>query len=331
MDLRKHPLLGPTIEAQAGVVSLAQLPGELSYGQVRAQISARRWQRAGRGVLLTTNAEPTPDQRLWIALLQAPRGSALSGPTAAALDGMRVSNLGLPGSNVGQRGSNVGLHASDLEPVHITIPCGERRPIGCDADVHWSRFLDTADVHPTRAPRRTRLPRSVVDWAAWQELKAERAVRAVVLSAVQQRVTTPAQLRTHLARRGHCRHLALIDESIDDAEGGIASIPEREFTGVVRRVGLPKPSRQVMRWRPSGRAYLDVDWERYRYSAEIEGAQHFEAAHREHDLERLNDLVIGGDRVLLFSSFAIRRRPDYVASVLVRALRSGGWTGSAAA
>jgi hypothetical protein len=310
MDLRNHPNLGPLVETQAGVARLSQLAGELSYGQVRAQIASRRWRRAGRGVIVTSNADLTPRQERWVALCQAPLGSALSGPTAAALDGLPVD---------------------ESEPVHVTIPCGERRPLGCTAEVHWSRFLGIDDVHPTFSPRRTRLPRSVVDWAAWQPLEAERTVRTIVLGAVQKRLTTPELLRLHLARRGHCRHHALIGESINDAEGGIASVPELEFSQLVGGIGLPKPTRQAVRHRPSGRAYLDVDWEEYGYSAEIEGAQHFEAAHRDGDLARLNDLVIAGERVLQFSSFAVRRRSEKVASVLVRALRSAGWTGSAAA
>ena len=310
MEIGEHPVLGPIVQAQAGVVRLSQLADEMSYGQVRAQVDARRWRRAGRGVLVTQNGDLTPTQHLWVALLSAPAGSALSGPTAARLDGMPTSAI---------------------EPVHITIPCGERAPRGLDAEVHWSRFLEDDDVHPTRTPRRTRLPRSVLDWAAWQAPNGERMVREIVLSAVQRRLTTPDLLRRHLPRRGHCRHHALIVESIDDAEGGIGSIPEHGFNRIVLGAGLPKPTRQVLRWRPGGRAYLDVDWDPYGFSAEIEGAQHFEVEHRDDDLARLNDLVIGGSRVLQFSSFAIRRKPEKVAEVLVRALRSAGWNGAAAA
>jgi hypothetical protein len=119
----------------------------------------------------------------------------------------------------------------------------------------------------------------------------------------------------------------LIAESINDAEGGVASVPEHEFGVLCREYGLPKPSRQVVRLRPGGRAYLDAGFDDYGYSAEIEGAQHFFVGQRDQDLMRLNDLIIRGDRVLMFTSFAVRRRPDVVAEVLTRALRTGGWTG----
>lgn len=303
MDLQSHPLLGALAEVQHGVLSTAQLDGRLSRGTVRAAVQARRWSRSARGVIVLHNGELTGVQRTWVALLQCPDGSAVSGPTAAALDGMIDAGMS----------------------VHVTMPCGHRRPADIGAEVHWSRFLDEPDVHPSRAPRRTRLPRSVVDWASWQTV--DRAARRIVLSAVQQRLTSPDQLRTHLARRGPCRHHALIVESINDSEGGIASVPERDFTELLREGGLPEPSRQAIRRRPNGRYYLDADWEGYRYSAEIEGAHHFEVSTREQDLDRLNELVVQGDRVLQFSSFAVRRRREMVAGVLRRALRSAGWSG----
>lgn len=301
MDLRTHPVLGPLANAQRGVLATSQLNGYLTRGEVRAAIDARRWSRPGRGVVVVHNAELTYQQQIWAALHQCPATSAVSGPTAAALDGVRGAD----------------------QSIHVTIPCGRRRPLGINAEVHWSRFLAELDVHPLRTPRRTRLPRSILDWAAWQT--DEREVRRIVLSAVQQRLISPDQLRLHLPRRGPCRHHLLLVESIDDAEGGIASVPEREFSDLVRHAGLPEPSRQAIRRRPGGRFYLDVDWECYRYSAEVEGAHHFSVETRERDLDRLNELVISGDRVLQFSSFAVRRRGEVVIDVLGRALVSAGW------
>ena len=297
---------------QHGVLTRAQLTvAGMSRGQVDANLAADRWQRVGRGVVLAHNGPLTPPQVLTAALLQCPEASAVSGPTAAMLDGYRIAD---PAITID-------------DTVFITAPCGFRRPAGIGAQIRWSRHLSDVDVHPAREPRRTRLERSVLDWAAWQPRAEDRAVRAIVLGAVQQRLTTPDQLRDFLIRRARCRHLRLIVESIDDAEGGAASVPEREFTQIVRRLGLPKPTRQVLRCRPNGRAYLDVAWEQYRYAAEIMGAHHFRPGSSDLDLMRMNDLVIGGDRVLQFSSFAVRRRADLVGDCLVRALRSAGWVG----
>jgi hypothetical protein len=75
-------------------------------------------------------------------------------------------------------------------------------------------------------------------------------------------------------------------------------------------------------------AFLDVDREEYRYSAEIAGAHHFDVRHRDANLARLHDLVIAGDRVLLFSWCPVRHHPGIVVSVVARALRSPGLDGS---
>jgi hypothetical protein len=297
---------------QHGVLSRAQLTAAaVSRGEVDAQIAADRWQRIGRGIVLTNNGVPSTEQALVAALIQCPTGSAVSGPTAALLDGYRAVDPVIPSDTM----------------LHITVPCGFRTPRGIGAQIHWSRHLGDDDVHPARDPRRTRVPRSVLDWASWQPAKSDRAVRAIILGGVQQGLTTPGQLREHLSHRGHCLHLTLIGESIDDADGGIASLPEHEFNALIRGAGLPKPSRQVIRFRPNGRAYLDVDWDEYGYSAEIEGAQHFVAGTRGDDLMRLNDFTIAGDRVLQFTSFDVRRRGELVTDQTVRALRSGGWIG----
>lgn len=302
VDLRAHPDLAPIVARQLGVLSVAQLQAYVSRGTIRAQLAARRWQRVGRGVVALHNADLSPQQLALAALLRSPEGSALSGATALTLDGVR------------------GFESND---VHITIPCGSRTPGGITAVVHWSRHLGEVDVHPAREPRRTRLPRSVLDLASWQV--DEREVRRVVLSVVSQRFVSVEQLRLHLPRRGPCRHHGLIAESVDDAEGGIASVPEREFQVVLRAGGLPLPETQVIRQRPSRRYYLDVDWARFGYSAEIEGAHHFDLENVDTDLRRYNDLVIAGDRVLRFSSYAVRHEPGLVIATLAAALRSRGW------
>lgn len=306
------PRIAHLLKAQGGAASLSQLnDAGVTRGEVRGQLDADRWQRPSRGVVLAHNGEPTPTQALMTALLACPAETAVSGPTAAALDGYVLRDPVVP---------------PDAR-VHLTIPCGFSGPSGLGATLHWSRFLTPTDVHPAREPRRTRLPRSVVDWASWQQPDDERRTRAIVLGVVQQQLVTPDQLRAHLARRAHCRHRRLIAESIDDAEGGVASVPEHDYATLVREWGLPRPTRQVVRHRPNGRAYLDVAWEEFNYFSEIEGAQHFWVGTRGDDLMRLNDLVIDGNRVLQFTSFDVRRRRVLVAETTARALRSAGWRG----
>lgn len=293
-----------------GVLRSRELTSYLTPGAVRAQLAARRWQRIGRSVVVLHNGPLTEAQQAWAALLQSPEGSAVSGPTAMALDGV-VDRLA--------RG------------VHITVPCGQRRPggLGSHVHVHWSAFLGEQDVHPRSAPRRTRLPRSILDWASWQDSDA--AARTVVLIGMQSRRVAAPQLRAALPSRGPCRHHAVILESIEDAAGGMASVPEVQFRDLVVRAALPRPTHQAVRVRRNGRYYLDAEWPEYRLSAEIQGVHHFDVAQREDDLDRQNDLVVEGESLLQFSSFAVRHRPAVVAGTLRRALyRRGWWEGAAA-
>lgn len=288
--------------SQDGVLTRAQLVPHMTPAQITTQLRARRWQPAGRSVVVLHNGPLTERQQVWVALLRSPARSAASGPTAMALDGVVDARA---------------------HGVHITIPCGQRCPQGLDAQVHWSNFLDDAHVHPKRTPRRTRLPRSVVDWASWQA--SDRAARTVVLQSLQSRKVSAAKLRDVLPSRGPCLHHAVILESVDDAEGGVASLPERDFRELVVAGGLPMPTHQAVRRRPSGVYYLDAEWQACRLSAEIQGVHHFEVMQRERDLDRQNDLVIEGESLLQFTSFAVRHRGAHVVGTLRRALYRRGW------
>jgi hypothetical protein len=135
-----------------------------------------------------------------------------------------------------------GLIGFESDVVHVTMPPGRRPRALAGADYHWSSRLESDDVHPLRQPPRTRIQRSILDMAS--SLPLDRLARAVILAAVQQRLVNPSQLFEALHRRGPCARRALIGESIADAGGGIASVPEKDFDAIVRRFGLPAPARQ---------------------------------------------------------------------------------------
>ena len=92
------------------------------------------------------NGPLTPHQIDTARLKACPPGSALLGLTALAYDGF------------------TGFADS---PSGLVVPAGSRRPRLDDVEVHWSEFLDDRDVHPHRAPRRTRPARRMVDAASW--------------------------------------------------------------------------------------------------------------------------------------------------------------------
>lgn len=291
------------LAAEDGVLHRSELPPELAR-HVRSELRARRWQRVGRDVFVSHNGPLGRRQRLQAAVKASPRGSALAGPTAAELDGL------------------TGFSTTE---IFVTQPCGTRDPQLPGVVVHYSRFLGQPDVHPLKVPRRCRLPRSIVDAAAWAA--HDEPARAVVLAGVQQRLVSPEQLRDALSRRGPCLRHALIAETIDDADGGIASVPEHEFAVIVRTFGLPEPTRQRILERPDGRCYLDADWAEFHLAVEVDGRGHLDVDAWDADLDRANDIVIDGRTLLRFTSFAIRRRPESVGTTLVRAFVARGWTG----
>jgi very-short-patch-repair endonuclease len=184
--------------------------------------------------------------------------------------------------------------------------------------VHWSSDLGADAVHPTRIPPRTRIARSLIDMAAGAG--SDRLARAALLAGVQQRLVTVDGLTQALPSRGPCRRHGLIAETLVDAAGGIHSVPEREFSSLIRRRGLATPGRQRVLRRADGRYYLDADWETYSVAAEVHGSHHRIGLQWDDDLDRHNDITADGRRVLHFSSYAVRHRADRVGDLLAQAL-----------
>jgi very-short-patch-repair endonuclease len=295
--------LEDVLRRQCGVIRPADVARWLAPDEIRAEVAEGRWSHPHRGVYVTQNRDLSVDQERWVCLLAGPRGSALGGLTAAAIDG---------------------LTGFEVPLTFLVIPAGYRKPRRDGLVVQRTTRLTDADVHPTRVPRRTRLPRSLVDGASWS--RRERTARAVILAGVQQRLVRPDDLRDALLRTGPCRHRALITESISDAEGGVASVPEHDFEIIRRRFHLPRPDRQAVVRRSDGRYYLDGYWHRYRLGVEIHGLQHLAVPSWDADLDRHTELTADGRAILQFSSYSVRHRKDHVGALVTRALRRRGWT-----
>ena len=294
--------LEDVLHRQAGVIRPADVRAWLTRSDVRREVADGRWQRPHRGVYVAHNTALTDEQERWVCLLAGPPGAALAGLTAAELGG---------------------LEGLSVPEVHLTVPVGSRKARRDGLIVHYSSHLGPEDVHPAREPPRTRMARSLVDAASWEG--HERRARAIILAGVQQRRARPDDLRDALSRRGPCKAHALIAESIADAEGGVASVPEREFEQIRRRFRVPVPDRQAVVRRPDGRYYLDVHWAAYATGTEIHGTQHLQIRTWDADLDRHNELTAGGRRILQFSSYSVRHRQDHVGALVVRALRQAGW------
>jgi hypothetical protein len=109
-----------------------------------------------------------------------------------------------------------------------------------------------------------------------------------------------------------------------DAQDRVHTLPTSRFCGLIdfvklaRRAGLPPPIRQSIRYDSAGRRrYLDVDFGTF--AVEVDGGLHLHAPNYWADARRQNELVLGGDRILRFSSYAIRVEEDVVIAQLRRA------------
>lgn len=286
---------------------MSEAIARFGLGRVRNRVERGVWQKPCRGVVVLHNGPLDEATWLSVALASSASGAALAGLTALGCDD---------------------FEGFEAEQRQIVLPSGARKPSMDDLEVHWSTQLDDRDVHPLRMPRRTRPARSLLDAASWTS--NERHARAIVIAGIQQGLTNTHHLREALTRRGPCKHRALIVESILDAAGGIQSLPERDFGEICAWAGLPAPSRQRSVRGSDARYHLDASWDVLGMSAEVHGIPHQAVKRWSADLFRANEVVIGGERLLAFSSYAVRREQRTVADQLVRMAVSLGWTGQPA-
>jgi hypothetical protein len=305
-DMKNRPTVRPLGEPElrraeaAGVLTLRRAHRLWTPAYVSAQVDAGRWQRPVRRVIVMHNGPLTPLQHRWVAVLSGPPGTVLGGLTAATDDG---------------------LEGFEPPEISIVIPNSARMPSPpSGVRVLRSIELTARDVHPICVPPRTRMARSLVDAASDKASPRQRS-RAVLLAGCQQGLTTPSALFDALSRRGPCRNRALIKETLADAAGGVESLPELEFDRLSIRAGLPTPTRQRVIRHPSGRYYLDRYWREFDLCVEVHGVPHMAVSQWDADLDRQNEIVIAGPRLLVFSSFAVRHLGAKVVGQLARFAR----------
>lgn len=279
-----------------GVLTLRRAHRRWTPSYVSAQIEARRWQRPVPRVVVMHNGPLTSMQHRWVAVLAGPPGALLGGLTAATDGGLK-----------------------GFEPTELTvvIPNSARMPVVPDGvRVLRSIELTLRDVHPVCTPPRTRMARSLVD-AASRAVMPQRS-RVLLIAGCQQGLVQPPALYDAVSRRGPCRNRGLIRETIDDAAGGVESLPELAFDRLCTRAGLPAPTRQLVLRHKDGRYYLDRYWHALQLGVEVHGVPHMAVPQWDADLDRQNEIVIAGPRLLVFSSFAVRHLEARVVDQLAR-------------
>ncbi|WP_254909722.1 DUF559 domain-containing protein [Micromonospora sp. NBS 11-29] len=291
---------------QERVLGAAQARKFLSEKTIRHRVARGRWRQPHQRVYITHNGPVGPKELRWIAVLAAGPAAMLGGLTAAQAWGLR-------------------RYESRL--VHLLLPARHQtRTLPPGVRIHRTTTLAPEDVLEVGKPRRTMPARSLVDAAQWAASDDE--ARAVIAAGFQQRLVAGDDLHEVLERLPRARRRGLILATATDAAGGAHSLAELDFLDLVRRAGLPEPSRQVVRRDAAGRRrYLDVWFERWRVLVEIDGGQHLDPRTAWADMRRQNDLWAPGDRVLRFPAWAVRRDPVTVITQLKAALLSAGWSG----
>lgn len=285
------------VASAAAVLTTLDASAIYGLGHVQWMVRSGRWQRPAKGVVVTHSGPLSEDDRLWCELLLQGPQAALAGLTAANLDGF------------------TGFSSSTL--FVLTTRVGRPRPRP-GVIVRSTRLLGEQDVHPVRSPRRTRTARSIIDAAAWAttDLRAQ----GIIAAGVQQGLVSPTALARVAVERCNMHRRQLIVETVRDVAGGSLSEYELLFLKMCRRYGLPTPTRQRRRRDASGRwRYLDVDFDEFSLSVEVDGQQHMEALAWWKDMMRNNDVVVeDGKWLLRFAGFALRRQTAQVAEVLRR-------------
>ena len=288
------------IKDQDQVLTRAQLLGlGHSRGHLEAQVTAKRWRALTSTVYALHNGPLTQRQQWWAAALAV---GPLAGRTA-------LQAWGIKG------------WSSDRVEVVVARGAQPELPEGVSIKVHESRRFEPGDVAPQDPPR-THLERSAIDAAAWT--RDPRAACGLLAAVVQQRRTTATRLSAELRTGGQVRHVALLRSVLQDIEGGAQALSEVDLGKICARAGLELVERQVVRHGADGkRRYVDarvLSRETGKSAlVEVDGALHLLVASYWDDMERGNELVIGGSAALRFPSIAFRLDPDRVIDQLRRA------------
>jgi hypothetical protein len=300
---------------QAGLVSLRQLYAlGITRYEVEAEVRAGRWRLLGsQTVVVLPSSHVNVDH--WRALFEIGSLAVLDGPSALIVGGLRTV---------------------ESRYVHVVVPKSARPLRSPGVVVHESRRFREEDV--LRKPASTApaasatafLPRTkpavaAVHTALW--LPSEKEAALFVLASSQQRIIRAADFAAAAACvRKDPRRRFLLD-LVREVKGGIQSIGERDFARMCAERGFPPPTRQVLRRSPSGRVYLDVYWDDFKVSVEIDGLHHLDARSVIDDSLKQNAVMLEGITTLRIPVLALRQDPEPFLDQVEAALVKGGWSG----
>lgn len=267
----------------------------------------------GPGIRRVASGAPTPHQRLLAAVWAAGPDGAASHRSAAWLWNLDpVSRLALD----------------------VSLPSGSgRRPDG--ATVHHAgdlrrRFTTTVDGVPVTEPTLT-----LVDLASMVDAED---LECAVDSALRQGLTSPARMEAVLRRiaqrgRNGVGPFRALLEARRGIDGVTDSLFESRLVQVLRRAGLPEPTRQLeLHDRQGFIGRFDCAYPEAKVVIEADSVRHHHSRERfEGDRERRVRAEALGWRVPTVTWRQVTRRPGWVASRVGDLLDASGWNWRSAA
>lgn len=142
-------------------------------------------------------------------------------------------------------------------------------------------------------------------------------------AALHRGLTSVARMKWQLQMSGKkgvpgVRPIRKLLEERDPAYRPTHSVLETAFRRLLKKHGFPEPAQQhVVQRGPAKKAQVDFLYPHIRLAIEVDGySSHGHRAAWQHDLDRQNDLVITGLRVLRFTWEDVKHREGRVASKL---------------
>lgn len=264
------PELRALLVRQDNVVALWQL----SRGDSRVvgrNVASQYWSELSWQVFLAAPGKPSDSQRMWAALLHCGEDARLAGRSALQLHGWK----------------------GEAAPPFDVVVGHTVRPT---KPPDWLRVRRTRGeiTGPAAEPLRTSIHTATAQAAAWSV--SDRQALFVVLSALQQRLTTAERMRQTLAALPKLPRRAVIRQAVEDFANGSQSINEFDFGRWCRRHGLPAPRQQRRLLDASGRPRaIDAEFQSAsgkRFRVEVEGLHHLDPAQYFADITRHNDLAV---------------------------------------
>ena len=277
-------------DQQGGVVSRRQLYrcGVTRY-EIRGHVRAHRWQLVCDQVVALHNGEVSEQGHRWAAVISA-------GPRAQ-LDG--VASL-----------VESGLERVGYDRIRVSVPKGARVRARRTAryDIRETRRWSRDDRAPGAGVPRTKPPVATVRAAIWA--RTDREAAYLLSAGVQQGLVHPNDLALELLRIKRHRRRLFVHAVVNDLLDGARALGELDVARELKRRGIPRPARQVLRKDRMGRYYLDLYWPDLKLVVEIDGIHHAWAENVVGDALRQNSLAISGDTVLRVPLLGLRLAPD---------------------